>query len=1216
MEDHNYHHQTRERRGIKYWLNFAHAEVLVTFRIIIRYPITTLLLPFIAFGLTLGIGVWSLTTVRNAQVDSSKDRGAIMALDVAVWLRQQLSTAIAPVLLAAAVAQYDPHWSSVEPLFEGLAPAMLAQAPNNSIRALQLQPSGVIRSVYPLKGNENAVGLNLFTSDSNREGALKTVRDRTMTVSGPMDLVQGFYGVIIRQPVFVRGAAPNATFGVPDPLPNPACGEPCAYNNSTGLFWGFTGAVVDVDALISTPDSKLESLRQMGYSYSVTVVGAPAGTRAVASSAKAPKDPVTAMVQLPNAQWEVAVAPEEGWNTNWYGGLLAGVIMLSLAVSSALLLALVSRRRHQQLLEAILPRSLIRELDTDGGPSLTMGHRRTTLQDIGETPADLLLDMMSDLLEGFTPELCDVVFIRTALLRNMDLYTPIDVKNHIKGANLDAEVAQALMQQLMGAGPRSGMWDPRQLNSDPIGTADGARDLEQGGAGERSSHATLGGAHASTFDAFSTTLAFIVSSEAAAAGLGARTSTTPSGVRRVPSNVDSDVQEGVPPMVARGASARGGGLLGPLRWLQRDQREAATSASGLMPGMGQDSDAAADDGTEPGGGGGGGGGTGGGGAGGPSSGASARALSGGGVRGLLAAAGISGKRRGIMSLASAQNQSMDGGFSSGSGGGTVSPAGVRLTVPGAASQVQAEEGVAHRAFSVSGRTPPPGGRVSSRMVFFAAKERRNSVGPREHRERRNSIESAPAGDLLTLPPPPPPPPVIADEVERLLAKVDGWHFDMLEVAKATNGHALSVTGFFVIQRAGLISRFKLNPVVLARFLRCVESGYVNTPYHNSTHAADVLQMLHVIIHNAQLHVHYLDELGLLAMYFAAVIHDFGHPGLTGDFLINTSDQLALRYNDRSPLENHHCAAAFTLMRRPEFDLLAPLSAAERSSFRKQVIELVLATDMKQHFSILSHFNTVHRLAAYSQQQQQAAAPVPGSAHQLTKAPTLQRKGTSEMSPADAAGPPKPLDDTERSLSLQVALKCADISNLGRELECYKRWVALLEEEMFLQGDKERELGITISPLCDRTKLGVSKSQTGFFDFVALPLVHAMTSAFPGAAKLKRFFMDNYNYWKNPTDANGSAPSGTAGALPPTPAAAASGKSLAAVAPEPQPAAVQPAAAQLEQPELRTKPQPPQGPQGAPQGTAPVLEANGGKAAEKEDAAPRHPADSNANSSTQ
>ncbi|KAG2441900.1 hypothetical protein HXX76_003506 [Chlamydomonas incerta] len=1092
-----------------------------------------------------------------------------MALDVAIWLRQQLSTAIAPALLAAAVVQYDPEWSSVEPLFQGLAPAMLAQAPNNSIRALQLQPSGVIRSVYPLKGNENAIGLNLFASASNKEGALKTVRDQTMTLSGPLNLVQGFYGVIVRQPVFVRGSAPNATFGVPDPLPNPACGEPCTYNSSTGLFWGFTGAVVDIDALTNTPDSKLESLRQMRYSYSITVVGAPSGSRPVAASTNPPKDPVTAMVALPNAQWEVAVAPEDGWNTNWYGGLLAGVIVLSLAVSGALLLALVSRRRHQQLLEAILPRSIIRELDADGGSSLNIGNRKTALQNVGETPADLLLDMMSDLLEGFTPELCDVVFIRTALLRNMDLYTPIDVKNHIRGANLDSEVAQALMQQLVGAGPRSGLWDPAQFGSDQI-TSGGDRDIEQGGDGASD---PASGAQAGTFDAFASTLAFIVSSEAVAGG---RISTTPSGVRRAPSNADSDGPESVQPLVARGSSVRGG-MLGALRGMQRE-REAGVSASGLTHVTDADGAAVSGDGAEP---------SGGGGAGGA---ASARAQSGGGMRGFLAAAGISGKRRSIMSMASAQqqHQSTDGGAgNSGAGGGTGSPSGLRLTGPGAAaSLVQMEEGLAHRAASVSGRTPPQGHRSSSRMVLFATKERRNSVGPREPRERRNSTESAPAQEAM-MPAQPSPPPVIADEVERLLAKTDSWHFDMLEVAKATNGHALSVTGFFIIQRAGLISRFKLNPVALARFLRCVESGYVNTPYHNSTHAADVLQMLHVIIHNAQLHVHYLDELGLLAMYFAAVIHDFGHPGLTGDFLINTSDQLALRYNDRSPLENHHCAAAFSLMRRPEFDLLAPLSAADRSSFRKQVIELVLATDMKQHFSILSHFNTVHRLAAYSQQQQAATTP-PGST--LTKTPTLQRKGSGELrdvvvggSP-DTMAPPKPLDDTERSLSLQVALKCADISNLGRELECYKRWVALLEEEMFLQGDKERELGISISPLCDRTKVGVSKSQTGFFDFVALPLVHAMSSAFPGAARMKRFFLDNYNYWKSPGEANGGAPNG--GTVPPTPSGAASGKSVAAVAPEPQAAAAQPAAAQptaarLEQAEPQTPPQPQQGGQALP-----------------------------------
>jgi hypothetical protein len=62
----------------------------------------------------------------------------------------------------------------------------------------------------------------------------------------------------------------------------------------------------------------------------------------------------------------------------------------------------------------------------------------------------------------------------------------------------------------------------------------------------------------------------------------------------------------------------------------------------------------------------------------------------------------------------------------------------------------------------------------------------------------------------------------------------------------------------------------------------------------------------------------------------------------------------------SPLENHHLAAAFKLMRHPDFNFLSALPKAEFEKFRKVVIELVLATDMKQHFSILSHFTTVHR----------------------------------------------------------------------------------------------------------------------------------------------------------------------------------------------------------------------------------------------------------------
>ena len=57
---------------------------------------------------------------------------------------------------------------------------------------------------------------------------------------------------------------------------------------------------------------------------------------------------------------------------------------------------------------------------------------------------------------------------------------------------------------------------------------------------------------------------------------------------------------------------------------------------------------------------------------------------------------------------------------------------------------------------------------------------------------------------------------------------------------------------------------------------------------------------------------------LLGCYLAATIHDYGHRGVNNDFLIKTSDPLALLYNDVSPMENHHVAAAFILMQEEQY----------------------------------------------------------------------------------------------------------------------------------------------------------------------------------------------------------------------------------------------------------------------------------------------------------
>lgn len=60
-----------------------------------------------------------------------------------------------------------------------------------------------------------------------------------------------------------------------------------------------------------------------------------------------------------------------------------------------------------------------------------------------------------------------------------------------------------------------------------------------------------------------------------------------------------------------------------------------------------------------------------------------------------------------------------------------------------------------------------------------------------------------------------------------------------------------------------------------------------------------------------------------------MVHDFEHLGVNNDYLVRMHDQLATLYNDKSPLENHHLAAAFELLQTPGFNCLAKLAPALR-----------------------------------------------------------------------------------------------------------------------------------------------------------------------------------------------------------------------------------------------------------------------------------------------
>lgn len=110
------------------------------------------------------------------------------------------------------------------------------------------------------------------------------------------------------------------------------------------------------------------------------------------------------------------------------------------------------------------------------------------------------------------------------------------------------------------------------------------------------------------------------------------------------------------------------------------------------------------------------------------------------------------------------------------------------------------------------------------------------------------------------------------------------------------------------------------------------------------------------------------DLEILAAIFAAAIHDVDHPGVSNQFLINTSkserstrmpsrgkfpwwnntgfpcfssdSELALMYNDESVLENHHLAVGFKLLQEDNCDIFQNLTKKQRQSLRKMVIDMV------------------------------------------------------------------------------------------------------------------------------------------------------------------------------------------------------------------------------------------------------------------------------------
>ncbi|RVE64814.1 hypothetical protein OJAV_G00129520 [Oryzias javanicus] len=298
---------------------------------------------------------------------------------------------------------------------------------------------------------------------------------------------------------------------------------------------------------------------------------------------------------------------------------------------------------------------------------------------------------------------------------------------------------------------------------------------------------------------------------------------------------------------------------------------------------------------------------------------------------------------------------------------------------------------------------------------------------------------------------------------------DVWHWEHNEMLSCLE---------YMYHDLDLVKEFNMNPITLKRWLLAIQENYRNNPFHNFRHCFCVSQMMYGMIHLCNLQEKLsLTNLGILMT--AAVCHDLDHPGYNNTYQINARTELAVRYNDISPLENHHCAVAFQILSLPECNIFGNVDPEAFKKIRQGIITLILATDMARHGEILETFKQKVDHFDFTNEEHVASLKT-------------------------------------------VMIKCCDISNEVRPAEVAEPWVDCLLEEYFMQSDREKSEGLPVAPFMDRDKVTKPTAQIGFIKFVLIPMFETFMKLFPQIEEIMvqplRDSRDHYEELKQLEDA--------------------------------------------------------------------------------------------------
>ncbi|KAJ9533241.1 hypothetical protein QJQ45_018340, partial [Haematococcus lacustris] len=333
-----------------------------------------------------------------------------------------------------------------------------SQLVNRDRLAIAVAPGGLVQLLWPADV-QDIVTLGLdFLDVPWRNSSFLAATTSAPAYLGPFTLRAGMPTSVLLSPVYVDNSSrvpQRLKQGslLPGPLTTRNCTAPCTKT----YLWGFVAVTHAAPFNVSSPANLVNN-----YLYKVVrpaatldlltpeamltaaTSGPACGQVLVAASASLPANPVRVEVQLPNTQWCIEVEPLLGWRPRWLDPVLAVVVLLGIMLWGLASAVLVSRRMSQRMLQAMVPASLIKQMEQ----SHDLTAQPATI--MGGTMAEKMLSMMSELLDGRIPGTQDLLHIRTALLQANDIYQPVGLAEQMAVSQFDEDVALNLMQQLGG----------------------------------------------------------------------------------------------------------------------------------------------------------------------------------------------------------------------------------------------------------------------------------------------------------------------------------------------------------------------------------------------------------------------------------------------------------------------------------------------------------------------------------------------------------------------------------------------------------------------------------------------------------------------------------------------------------------------------------------------------------------------------------------------